>query len=103
MLAPGLTGEMPQWSQALAALTEDPGSIPSTYVVAHNLCNPSLGTVLPPLPVHTHHAQQIHTQADTHPRKEKHFHSECLQLEPLGRWAMGMLGGRGSCLVVTVN
>jgi hypothetical protein len=28
-------GEMAQWLRALAALPEDPGSIPSTHMTAH--------------------------------------------------------------------
>ena len=31
-----LTGEMAQWLKALAALPGDPGSVPSTYMAAHN-------------------------------------------------------------------
>ena len=30
------TGEMAQWLRALTALSEDPGSIPSTHMAAHN-------------------------------------------------------------------
>lgn len=29
-------GEMAKWLRALPALPEDPGSIPSTYMVVHN-------------------------------------------------------------------
>ena len=29
-------GEMAQWLRVLAILPEDPGSVPSTHVVAHN-------------------------------------------------------------------
>jgi hypothetical protein len=29
-------GEMSQWLRVLAALPEDPGSIPSTHMIAHN-------------------------------------------------------------------
>ena len=31
-----VAGEMAQWIRALAALPEDPGSIPSTHMAAHN-------------------------------------------------------------------
>ena len=34
--------DMAQWLQGLAALPEDPGLIPSTYVVAHTSINSSL-------------------------------------------------------------
>jgi hypothetical protein len=30
---------MAQWLRALAALPEDPGSISSTHMAAHNICN----------------------------------------------------------------
>jgi hypothetical protein len=31
--------EMVQWLKALAALAEEPGLIPRTYIVTHNDCN----------------------------------------------------------------
>ena len=35
-----VAGEMAQHLRALAALAEDPGSVPSTYMVAHvGICN----------------------------------------------------------------
>ena len=34
------TGEMVQWLRALAPLPEDPGSIPSTHMAAHNGLTP---------------------------------------------------------------
>lgn len=40
-------GEMPLWSRALAAPLEDPGSIPSTHMVAHNCLYPALGGLTP--------------------------------------------------------
>jgi hypothetical protein len=35
------TGEMAQQLRALATVAEDPGSIPSTHLVAHNIYNSS--------------------------------------------------------------
>jgi hypothetical protein len=37
----GGDGQMTQWLKTLAAILEDPGSIPSIHTAAHNVCNSS--------------------------------------------------------------
>ena len=49
-------GEVAQWLRALAALPEDPGSIPSTHMTAHNVCSSHTHTDMhaDKTPMHAH-------------------------------------------------
>ena len=71
----GGVGEMAPQLRALGDLVEDPGSIPSTYPVAHIICNSALGGIQHPLldSVDTRHIYVCsHTcRQDTHTHKIK--------------------------------
>ena len=59
---------MAQWLRALAALPEDPGSIPSTYMTAHN--SPLSITLVPELPTPSHRHMQANTKTRTIKKKK---------------------------------
>lgn len=53
---------MDQWLRALVALSEDPGSIPITYMAAHShLITPVLGNFMPSSGFHGHWAGMWYT------------------------------------------
>jgi hypothetical protein len=59
---------MAQWLRALAALPEDPGSIPSTYMTAHH--SPLSITLVPELPTPSHRHMQANTKTRTIKKKK---------------------------------